>query len=116
VPQPTIKVLESTVGLGQRFCFGLAAIVLAPVAEEALFRGILYPFIKQSGHRWLALFGTSLAFGAVHANLVTFVPLSFFAVILVFVYEKTDKLLAPILTHALFNAVNFFAFIFHWPK
>jgi|SRR6266446_68255 len=112
VPQPTIKVLQSTVGVGERFCFGVAAIVLAPLAEEALFRGILYPFIKQRGHPWLALFVTSLAFGAVHANLMTFVPLAFLAVVLVFVYEKTDKLLAPIVTHALFNAVNFFSFIY----
>jgi len=112
VPQPTIKVLQSTVGLGERFCFGVAAIVLAPVAEEALFRGILYPFIKQRGHPWLALVVTSLVFAAVHSNLMTFVPLAFFAVVLVIVYEKTDKLLAPIVTHALFNAVNFFSYIY----
>jgi membrane protease YdiL (CAAX protease family) len=112
VPQPTIKVLQSTVGLGERFCFGVAAIVLAPLAEEALFRGILYPFIKQHGHPWLALFVTSLVFAAVHSNLMTFVPLTFLAMVLVFVYEKTDKLIAPIVTHALFNAVNFFSFIY----
>jgi membrane protease YdiL (CAAX protease family) len=112
VPQPSMKVLESTVGLGQRLCFGVAAIVVAPVAEEALFRGILYSYVKQQGHRLLALFGTSLLFAASHSNLGTFVPLTFFALVLVFVYEKTDKLLAPILTHALFNLVNFLFFLF----
>jgi membrane protease YdiL (CAAX protease family) len=112
VLQPTIKVLQTTVGSGQRICFGFAAILLAPVAEESLFRGILYPYIKQRGHRAVALFGTSVLFAAFHSNLATFLPLAFFAIILVLIYERTDKLLAPILTHALFNAVNFSFFIF----
>ena len=34
------------------------------------------------------------------------------AVVLTLVYEKTDKLIAPILMHFLFNFVNFFAAIF----
>ena len=49
--------------------------LLAPVAEELLFRGILYPAIKQAGFPRLALWGTSLLFAAMHMNLVTFVPL-----------------------------------------
>ena len=119
VPQTTIKVLESTVGFGQRLCFGVAAIVLAPIAEEALFRGILYPYLKQRGRPVLAFFGTSLLFAAVHGNLGTFLPLTFLAFVLIFIYEKTDKLLAPILAHALFNGVNFTLFIVqtqrpHW--
>jgi len=112
VLQPTIKVLQTTVGPIQRICFGIAAILLAPVAEESLFRGILYPYVKQRGHPALALFGTSFLFAAFHSNLATFLPLAFFAIVLVLVYEKTDKLIAPILTHALFNAVNFFIFVF----
>jgi membrane protease YdiL (CAAX protease family) len=111
-PQPTIKVLEASVGLGQRICFGLAALVLAPVAEEVLFRGILYPVLKNRFHPALAAFGTSILFAAFHSSLMTLLPLTVFAVVLVLVYERTDTLLAPILTHALFNAVNFFASIF----
>ena len=61
--------------LGDRLALGAAAVLLAPVAEEMLFRGILYPAIKQAGYPRLALWGTSLLFAAVHMNLVTFVPL-----------------------------------------
>ncbi len=111
-PQPAIKVLESTEGLGQRICFAVAAILLAPLAEEALFRGILYPFVKQLGYPRLAIWGTSLLFGAIHLSLTAFLPLTFFAVVLVLVYERTDKLLAPITIHVLFNVVNFFGAIF----
>jgi membrane protease YdiL (CAAX protease family) len=38
---------------------------------------------------------------------MAFVPLLFMAVILTFLYETTENLLAPIVTHALFNATNF---------
>ena len=110
--EPAIKVLRSTVGVGQRICFGVAAILIAPVAEEALFRGILYPFIKQLGRPRLAIWGTSLLFAAMHMNVVVFLPLMVLAMILTFVYEKTDKLVAPITTHALFNSVNFFYFLY----
>jgi hypothetical protein len=108
--QPTILVLHETAGVGQRICFGVAAILVAPVVEEIVFRGILYPLVKQRGHPMLALAGTSLLFAAIHYNLMTFVPLTFLAMALVWLYEETDTLVAPILAHSLFNAVNFFMF------
>jgi hypothetical protein len=113
VDQPTIKVLKVTVGMGQRIFFGITAIVVAPVVEESLFRGILYPMIKQRGSAMLALSSTSLLFGAIHGNVMTFVPLTFFAVVVTLLYEKTDTLLAPIVSHAVFNTVNFVIFILY---
>ena len=32
--------------------------------------------------------------------------------LLVFLYERTGNLLAPILTHSLFNAANYFALVY----
>jgi membrane protease YdiL (CAAX protease family) len=87
-------------------------IVMAPLVEEALFRGILYPAIKQSGHPRWALWGSSLFFATVHFNMPTFVPLLFLALLLVYLYETFQNLLAPIAAHALFNAVNFIGVIF----
>lgn len=92
--------------------FGLFTIVLAPIAEEALFRGILYPTIKQAGHPRWALFGTSVLFGALHMNMATLLPLFFLALVLVYLYESSNSLLTPIATHAMFNAANFFYLIF----
>jgi CAAX protease family protein len=95
-------------------CIALAgvAVVLAPIAEEILFRGILYTFIKQVGYPKLALWGTSVLFATIHWNLMTLVPLLVLAITLTLLYEKTDNLLAPIAMHSLFNAVNFLAFYF----
>lgn len=106
-PQPIVVLLREGVGPSQRVFFGIAAIVIAPLFEEAFFRGILYPVIKQSGYPTLALAGTSLLFGAIHATMVTFVPLTFLAMVLAVMYEKTDTLVTPIFIHVFFNLVNF---------
>ena len=82
------------------------AMVLAPVAEEFVFRGLLYPFLKQLGRPRLAWLGVSFLFAVIHANLPTLLPLFIFALLLTWLYEKTDCLLAPILAHSLFNTAN----------
>jgi membrane protease YdiL (CAAX protease family) len=105
--QQAVHALRIASSWFDRLALGLAAILLAPVAEEMVFRGILYPVLKQWGFRRLALWSTSLIFAAIHMNLGTFVPLLVFSLILTVLYEKTDNLLAPITAHALFNGMNF---------
>jgi len=105
--QEAVQTLEMAVTWFNRVALAIVTIVLAPAAEEMLFRGILYPIIKQAGYPRLALWGTALLFAAIHLNLVTFVPLTVLALGLTLLYEKTDNLLGPITTHALFNAMNF---------
>ena len=87
--------------------FGIGAILLAPVAEEVLFRGIIYPVLKQTGFPALAWWGSSLIFAGIHLNLMAFIPMTVLALVLARLYERTGNLLAPILVHVLFNATNF---------
>lgn len=82
------------------------AVILAPVAEEIVFRGILYPLIKQAGYPRTAWFWVSFLFALIHGTTLIFVPLLALALALTWLYEKTDNLLAPITAHSLFNAVN----------
>jgi membrane protease YdiL (CAAX protease family) len=110
--QVVVQTLQETQTLQQRVFFAFVAILGAPVVEEIIFRGILYPAIKQRGWPQLALWGTSLLFALTHANVATFLPLTFLAMVLVFLYERTGNLLAPILTHGLFNAANYCALVF----
>jgi membrane protease YdiL (CAAX protease family) len=105
--QQAIQALQGAESWPERLMFALLAVVAAPVAEEVLFRGILYPFIKQAGFARLSLWGTAMLFAATHANLMTFLPLTFLALLLTLLYEKTDNLAAPIVAHALFNLANF---------
>ncbi len=82
------------------------AAVLAPVAEEFIFRGVLFPFVKQLGWPRLAWLGVSFLFALIHLNAPTFVPLFVLALVFTWLYEKTGCLLAPIAAHSLFNTVN----------
>jgi membrane protease YdiL (CAAX protease family) len=107
--QETVELLRATDTWPSRFILGIATIALAPAAEEVIFRGILYPAIKRAGYPRLALWGTALFFGLIHANLQTFLPLTFLAIMLVWIYEYTGNLLACFTVHCLFNAVNFVA-------
>src|SRR5262249_19819378 len=107
VEQVAIKVVQANEAWWQRLCLGVTTIVMAPLAEEMIFRGILYSFIKQLGHPKLALYGSALLFAAAHTNLLIFIPLTFLGVALALLYERTNKLLTSVVAHAFFNAVNF---------
>ena len=80
--------------------------MLAPVAEEFIFRGVLFPFVKQLGWPKLAWFGVSFLFALIHGAPDIFIPLFVLALGLTWLYEKTGNLLAPIAAHGLFNAAN----------
>ena len=109
--QPSMQALQLSVTLGQKIVFGLAAIVVAPIVEESMFRGIFYPAIKQEGFPRTALFGSSFLFAIIHVNLMTFIPLFVLALVFVFLLDRTDTLLTCILAHSSFNAANFIIYL-----
>jgi membrane protease YdiL (CAAX protease family) len=82
------------------------AVVIAPVAEEFVFRGMLFPLVCQLGRPKLAWVGVSLLFALIHFDAAIFVPLFVLALLLTWVYQRTGCLLASVLLHSLFNAAN----------
>lgn len=107
VEQETVKALRTTASWADKGALALVTIVLAPLAEEVLFRGIVYSWIRQVGFPRLALWGTAVLFGMVHLNFVIFLPLMALSIVLTMLYVRTGNLLAPIAAHALFNLLNF---------
>jgi hypothetical protein len=78
----------------------IVLIVVAPIAEELIFRGILF-------QRWATKWGvtrslivSSLLFGILHANII---GLSVFGLMMALLYIKTRTLIVPIACHALNN-------------
>jgi membrane protease YdiL (CAAX protease family) len=110
--QAAVKLLTDAPLWPTGIYLGFFAIVLAPVAEEFIFRGVLFPFVKQLGFPKTAWIGVSLLFALVHGSAAIFIPLFVLALALTWLYEKTDNLLAPIAVHSLFNAANLFLFYF----
>jgi membrane protease YdiL (CAAX protease family) len=109
--QPAIQILDVARSLPQQIAFALSTMVLAPLAEEILFRGVLYRTVQQLGFPRLALFGTSFVFALIHGSMMTLLPLTVLAIALCKLYDRTGRLLAPVLAHATFNAINFILFL-----
>jgi membrane protease YdiL (CAAX protease family) len=107
VAQQAVETLRTSTTLPERIVLGVTAIALAPLVEEMVFRGVLYPSLKQAGYPQLALWLTALIFAATHSNLLTFLPLTLFAIVLTLLYERTGSLLAPMVTHGCFNLANY---------
>lgn len=105
-PQSSIELLLQS-GTGGRIAIAFFAVILAPIVEELLFRGLFFPLLRDAGLPRLAWFGTALLFGLIHANATAFVPLSLLGLFLTWLYQRTGNLLAPMTAHALFNLLPF---------
>lgn len=105
--QSIVTALQTSVSTSWIAFFGVVSIVLAPIVEEFIFRGLIFPIVKQAGFPIMAWAGTSLLFAAIHGNLQAFIPLTVLALMLTWVYNFTDNLMASILAHGTFNAINF---------
>ena len=104
--ETAVQLLQDNHAVWFRVYLAGFAVVLAPVAEEFIFRGMLFTFLKQLGLPRLAWFGVSGLFALIHHNEVAFVPLFVLALALTWLYQRTGNLLASITAHAFFNGVN----------
>ncbi|MSU37024.1 MAG: CPBP family intramembrane metalloprotease [Pedosphaera sp.] len=100
--------LESKSLLVRGYIFTFS-VIIAPWVEEAIFRGVLYPFIRDLGYPRFAFWGTAILFGLVHMNRAAFLPLTVFGLSLAWLYQRTGNLLAPVTAHVLFNLAPFVA-------
>ncbi len=82
-----------------------AVVIVAPVVEEILFRGIFYTGLRgRLGVGW-AVFLSAFVFGFLHFELLGFVPLMAIGAILAMLYESQGSLVAPIVAHAMNNGI-----------
>jgi len=84
--------------------------VMAPVAEEFLFRGLLFTSIRASAGMWPAAIVTGLVFGGIHVGsspVGLLVPLAILGVGLCLIYAWTRSLYPCVALHAINNAIAF---------
>ena len=96
-------------GGGDPFAIGLlviAAVILAPIVEELIFRGCLYRFLKSQTTVFPAQIASGILFSMIHWNLLSFLPLVLVGIFLARIYEKTGSILVAIWFHAFFNAFS----------
>ena len=105
-PQNTVQAFQDSGGTGVRVVMVVFAVVIAPLVEETLFRGFIYPVFKKYTDGLFAALCSSLLFGLVHMHVGSLAPLVVLALILCYVYERSGSLLLPMVIHAGFNAVS----------
>lgn len=82
------------------------AIIVAPVFEEFLFRGVLLPWAIRRAGFWPGVVVVSFFFAGMHLHLPSFLPLFILSAMFCIAYARTRSLLVPIGMHACFNAVT----------
>jgi membrane protease YdiL (CAAX protease family) len=83
----------------------ISAVILAPVVEELLFRGLLQPALARwLRSPWRGVLLSAGAFGVFHYSVSdTILTLTFFGIVLGYAYARTRSLILVILLHAVFN-------------
>lgn len=75
----------------------------APIAEELVFRGMVFSRMKEWMKPWTAIIVSSLVFGIYHGNFVQFLFASIVGIFLAAIYHYTGTLWISILAHVLVN-------------
>ncbi len=84
--------------------------VIAPIAEEFLFRGFIFTALRNWRGLWPAALITGLLFGAVHvgsAPAIDLVPLAVLGFALCLLYRATGSLYPCIAAHCVNNSIAF---------
>ncbi len=80
--------------------------VLPAVCEEIAFRGFILSGLRHLGHKWWAILGTSIAFGAVHLFLQQKISAAAVGILLGILAVQTASLIPCITFHALYNGLS----------
>lgn len=101
---PFSKVLSDS----NRIIVFLALVVVAPVAEEVVFRGYLFGTLRRSTRVWVAALVTSIVFGVIHLQVNVGLDVLVLSLVSCFLRYKTGSLWASILLHMFKNGLAFY--------
>jgi membrane protease YdiL (CAAX protease family) len=106
IPAVTSLTPNSLAGFFAVLAFGAVAV---PIAEEFLFRGVLYRWLRDGWGLYAGLVGSALVFAAVHIILGTAGALQIFLIglALAYLYEITGTLWPSMVFHGVNNAISF---------
>ena len=118
-----LKLITEYSQLPIRISIVVVAVVIAPLLEEMLFRGLFQTMLRsylearysifdtrrESRKAWPAIFISSVLFTTIHSNTGHWPALFLLGVCMGYAYEKSGSLFRPIFIHALFNAVGIIA-------
>jgi membrane protease YdiL (CAAX protease family)/uncharacterized RDD family membrane protein YckC len=111
ITKPDQKDIARDLGLNAGLLAAIPVVVLiavlAPIAEEIFFRGMLFGGLRKRLSTFPAAAISALVFGALHATtgITAVPPLIVFGFVLALLYERTGSLVPGMIAHALNNAL-----------
>jgi len=97
--------------LSQRYEYILAfatLVIIAPIAEEVMFRGYMFGKLLKYVPVWVAILITSALFGAIHGQWDLAIDTFALSVILCLLRQSTGNIWASILLHMTKNGIAFY--------
>ena len=88
-------------------CFAITALLLAPLFEETLFRGVLLPVVSRSAGPLWGVLVSALVFAVAHLSLGELPPLLMLGLGLGWLRWSGGRLASCVLMHALWNGFTF---------
>lgn len=79
--------------------------IVAPIKEEMLFRGLIYPPLRQTLGKGRGMLLTGLFFATLHFDVVRFLPLFIGGVVLAWVYQRSSSIWPAIIAHGTWNTL-----------
>jgi membrane protease YdiL (CAAX protease family) len=91
-----------------RFLYNLINTALIPaVAEEILYKGLIFSFLKKRHSVITAVIITSLMFAVIHLSLLRIIPLFLLSCYTFWIYLRSGSLIIPMLAHFTNNLFTF---------
>lgn len=105
-----LEKLSENPQLPPRILITIVAVIVAPLLEELLFRGLfqtmIRSFLNVKNSAWLAIAISSALFVLMHANQSHWPALYVLGVGMGYSYEKSGSLFRPVFIHMFFNATS----------
>jgi membrane protease YdiL (CAAX protease family) len=86
---------------------GVFVTILAPLAEEMVFRGFVYTGLRRVAGPGRAAVASAVLFALIHGSPYASLPLFGLGLALAFLYERNGSLTAPVALHGAFNGLQF---------
>jgi len=96
-------------GLINMIIASITIIIVAPIAEEIIFRGFLYQLIAKYFPAKLAIPLAGFIFAVSHLEFNVILPLWLLGTIIAYIFHKTNSIYTTVLFHALNNLLAFIA-------
>lgn len=88
-----------------RFYLFVAAVVMAPLVEETLYRGVLFRALGAKLPFWGAAAISGVLFALVHGQLAAILPITVIGIALAFLVRRTESLWSSAVMHGVYNGL-----------